>query len=239
MQFIDFFDHIYVVNLPERKDRLKQMERELIQMNMPLSSEKVEIFCAIKPDSAGSFPSIGARGCFLSHYNILKQAKECQFNSVLILEDDLAVSKYFKENEARLVEQLQQIDWAFVYFGHVLDPDIKIETKPVVTLKPFSENIKTTHFYGVNGKILGRLVDFLEEVQRRPPGHPDGGPMHVDGAFSTFRKQNPDLITVVATPSIGGQRRSASDITPKWFDQITVLNKMTNIARNVRNKLMK
>ncbi|WP_254174528.1 glycosyltransferase family 25 protein [Planktothrix pseudagardhii] len=229
MQLIDFFDHVYVINLPERKDRLEQMKRELIKMNIPLTSEKVEIFPAIKPESAESFPSIGARGCLLSHYHILKQAKERQCNRVLILEDDLAISKYFEENEARLLEELQQIDWALVYFGHFLDQDKNIKTEPMVSLKPWVKDIQTAHFYGVNGKILERLVNFFEEIQRRPAGHPDGGPMHVDGVLSTFRKQNPDLITIVVTPSMGLQRGSSSDITPKWFDRITPIQKIAKL----------
>lgn len=239
MELIDFFDHVYVINLPERKDRLEKIKRELIEMNMPLTSEKVEIFPAIRPESAESFPSIGARGCVLSHYNILKQAKERQFNRVLILEDDLALSKYFKENEAKLLEQLQQIDWALVYFGHFLDQDIEIKTEPIVSLKPWVGDIRTTHFYGVNGKILEPLVNFFEEVQKRPAGHPDGGPMQIDGILSTFRKQNPDLITIVTTPSMGLQRGSSSDITPKWFDRITPIRKIANTLRKVRNRLKK
>ena len=81
--------------------------------------------------------------------------------------------------------------------------------------------------------MLPRLVDFLETVLRRPPGHPDGGPMHVDGAYCTFRNQNPEVITLVAHPNLGWQRRSRGDITPRWFDRVPVLRTLIDLARAI------
>lgn len=90
------------------------------------------------------------------------------------------------------------------------------------------------HFYGVNGRVLDRLVAFLELVMSRPPGHPDGGPMHVDGAFSTFRQQNPDVLTLAASPSLGWQRSSRSDIASnRWYDRTPVSRELVGLARRL------
>src|SRR4028119_1283449 len=212
----DYFQGVYAVNLPERKDRRPLIVKELEEAGMPLTPHKVEIFPAIRPEEPGGFPSIGARGCFASHVAILKQAKLEELSNILIVEDDLEISAKFRTDQAVILEQLYQQDWDFVYFGHVE----KVKEKSPVALVLFSEGVRTTHFYAVNGRIFDRLLRFLEELQHRPPGHPDGGPMHLDGAYSTFRDQNPDVVTLIASPNLGWQRSSPSDISPNWWDSV-------------------
>ena len=223
----DYFQRVYAVNLPERKDRRQLIVKELEEAGMPLTPHRVEIFSAIRPDEAGGFPSIGARGCFYSHVAILKQAKHQGLSNILIVEDDLEISAKFRTDQAVIVEQLRQQDWDFVYFGHVE----KVEQKSPLALVPFSKGMMTTHFYAVNGRIFDRLVRFMEELQQRPPGHPDGGPMQIDGAYSTFRAQNPDVITLIASPNLGWQRSSRSDISPKWWDTVPGLRQLVGAAR--------
>ena len=152
MKLTDFFERTYAINLPYRKDRRRMIVRELEKAGMPLEANKVEIFSAIRPEDAGDFPSIGARGCFLSHLAILKQAQADRLANVLIVEDDLVISPQFKTDKAVLIDQLCQKNWDFVYFGHL---EKTLEASPV-TLQPFFEAMMTTHFYSVNGKILDR-----------------------------------------------------------------------------------
>lgn len=236
MKVIDYFEKAYVINLPERKDRLRAMKRELEKAEMPIDSDKVNLFPAIKPQAAHPFPSIGVKGCFLSHYTILKEARDKNLQNVLIMEDDLTISEAFNLYNETIINQLQQYDWGFVYFGHRLGQDNVVEDKTKIQLQSSKVPIVTTHFYGVNGKILDSLVKFLEVVQKRPPGHPNGGPMHVDGAFSRFRKQNPDVLTLVSVPNLGWQRSSRSDIANlKWFDKIPVIKNLVNMARNFKS----
>ncbi len=224
----DYFQGVYAVNLPERTDRRQLIVKELEKAEMPLTLTQVEIFPAIRPDEAGGFPSIGARGCFSSHVAILKQAKQQGFSNVLIVEDDLEISAKFRTDQAVIVEQLCQQDWDFVYFGHVEE----VTEKSPVALVPFSEGLMTTHFYAVNGRIFDRLLRFLEELQQRPAGHPDGGPMHLDGAYSTFRARNPDVMTLIASPNLGWQKSSRSDIYPNpWFDRVPGIKQLADAAR--------
>jgi GR25 family glycosyltransferase involved in LPS biosynthesis len=56
-----------------------------------------EFFPAIRPDGADNFPSVGARGCFLSHLALLKLAISRQLSSITILEDDLNFSGSLQE----------------------------------------------------------------------------------------------------------------------------------------------
>ena len=230
MKIIDFFERAYVINLPSRMDRRKMIVQELKKAEMPLRPNKIEIFPAIRPDNAGGFPSIGVLGCFLSHLTILKRARDEGLANILIMEDDLKISEQFRSSQEILVDQLSQTDWGFVYFGHVEEVS---EAGSPVTLQLLSKSwLISAHFYGVNGAIFDRLLSFLEQLKDRPGGHPDGGPMHLDGAYSTFRAQNPDIVTLIASPNLGWQRSSRSDITTAhWFDKLPVLKQLATAAR--------
>lgn len=230
MKIIDFFDHIYAINLPERKDRCQMIVHQLTKAGLPLTPNKIEIFPALRPDDAAGFPSVGARGCFLSHLATLKQAQKQQLRNVLIIEDDLEIFEQFTAHQEMLVEQLRTTDWGFVYFGH----REKTKAAENVTLQPYNKPIITTHFYGVNSVIFEPLIAFLEKLQQRPPGHPDGGPMQIDGAYTTFRLQNPDVVTLIASPNLGLQQSSRSDNTTKWFDQLPVIKQLATTVRTTK-----
>lgn len=234
MRITDYFARTLIVNLPKRSDRRRQMKRMLKRAGLPLNPGSVEFFVGIRPDSAGDFESVGARGCFLSHLGLLKKAQAEGAPNVLIMEDDLEIDPAFSSLTPTLVSILEREHWGFVYFGHVLKGGPAASTgEPLV---PYNGPIQTAHFVGVNGTILPRLIAALETILSRPPGHPDGGPMHVDGAYSTFRGQNPDVLTLVAQPNLGRQRSSKSDIKTQWFDGTPGLSLLSGLARSMKLK---
>lgn len=229
---LNFFDQSYVINLPERTDRRQGMQKELIRLGGKLALDKVVFFPAIKPVDQGDFPSIGARGCFLSHLEVLKQAKQQNLNHLLIMEDDLSFTPFLRKNQEIVVRELQKLNWDFAYFGHSID----VNSKGNQLFCEYSDSIRLAHFFAVNKNTIFQLVDFLELVLSRPPGHPEGGPMHVDGAYSTFRKQNSDIITLIAQPSLGFQRSSPSSIAGyQWYDQAPGLNNLVGTFRQLKN----
>lgn len=235
MKFTDFFDRVYVINLPYRVDRRKAMEQELENAGMPFTPGKVELFAAIKPDSAGNFESIGYRGAFLSHLAVLKKAKELQLNNVLIMEDDLAISEHFKKYEDRLIEQLRQSNWDIVQFGYLSDQCVDLGESAFATLEPFSGELIGAHFYGVNGKALEQLINFFEMLLKQPAGHPGGSPMSPDGVLNIFPWQHKDIVRLISIPSFGGQRSSRSDCYPnlKWFDRLPLFKRLATVARDL------
>ncbi len=234
MMVMDYFPKSYIVNLPSRTDRRRQMNRMLKRLGPSPQDGRIEYFPAIRPESAGGFVSIGARGCFMSHLGLLKKARDAGLPRVLIMEDDLEITPDFTAMSSALIKVLEREDWGFAYFGHALSD----ETEPASSepLRPYQGPIQLTHFFAINGKILPRVVDFLETLLQRPPGHPDGGPMHVDGAYSTFRKQNPDVLTLAARPNLGWQRSSKSDIHSHWFDSVPGLSTAVSVLRTIHPK---
>ena len=228
MQINDYIDRIYAINLPSRRDRRRVLVQEMEAVGLPLTPTKIEIFPAIRPDTAASFPGIGVYGCFLSHLAILKQARAEGLANVLIMEDDLSIDQRFVVEQESLVKQLQQTEWDIVYFGHI---EALTATSPEFSLQRYSEPVLMTHFYAVNARVFDRLIAFLDALQQRPAGHPDGGPMYIDGAYSFFRERNPDVVTLLAAPSLGWQRSSRSDLTPGWVDRTPVLTQFADLVR--------
>jgi hypothetical protein len=238
MRFSDYFDKTYIINLPERRDRKRAMKREVKKLGMPIVGANIEVFPAIKPSRRDGFPSIGARGCFLSHLSILKKAKGNNLNSLLVMEDDLSISPLLATEQEKLLRTLSESHWHFAYFGHALETEFPVFPEKAI-LRRFDGPIMLAHFYAVNGAILDRLIAFLEAILTRPEGHPDGGPMHVDGAYSMFRQVNPDVKTLVALPSLGRQRSSRSDIYPnRWYDKWSGARELVGQVRKAKELLI-
>ena len=60
--------------------------------------------------------SAGELGCSLSHYEIWKNAKEQNFERILVLEEDFLIQSEFT---MKMVNDLPD-DWDMVYFGRNL-----------------------------------------------------------------------------------------------------------------------
>ncbi|XGV94897.1 MAG: glycosyltransferase family 25 protein [Leptolyngbya sp. BL-A-14] len=243
MKFTEFFDCAYVINLPSRTDRQQEMVEELEKAGMPFTPGKVELFAAIRPDSPGSFTSIGYRGAFLSHLNVLKQAKARGLKNVLVMEDDLELRPDFQQYEETILRELLNTDWDLVHFGYCYDQALGTKAVNSPILQPFADEIIGAQFYAVNGKTLDLLINFFETLLQRSPGHPDGGPMSPDGVFNIFKWQHPSIVRLIAVPSFGDQRSSRSDISAQWFDQVPGLNVLAGLvrkwglARSIKNRL--
>lgn len=233
MHITEYFPKAYAINLKSRTDRRREMDRMLERVGLSANDGWVEYFPGVKVDSAEGFPTAGVRGCFLSHLGVYKKAVEEGLSNVVVMEDDLEIEPTFLEKSAELVEALEQHkDWGFAYFGHILEDDPNHD--PASPLRVATGRIMMGHFYAINGPVLPRLARFFEDVLGRPPGHPDGGPMFNDGATSMFRERNPDVLTLVAQPSMGRQRSSKSDLTTQWFDKIPGVRELAQTARSVK-----
>lgn len=230
---LDYFQRVYIINLPERKDRRKAITAELEQADMPILGGKVELFPAVKPREAMGFPNIGARGCFMSHLGILQSALQRGLSNVLIVEDDLMISPEVNRHIGKILGDLSNIDWGIVYLGHIE----KLASGGEPKFIPFYDPVITSHFYAVNGKVIPRLIEYLEQVLTRQPGDPLGGPMHLDGALTMFRQANPDVLTLIADPNLGKQRPSRSNINCPWYERLPVVMQAADLARIIRDRL--
>ena len=201
------FDSIRIVSLTERTDRRKEIMQEFSTFGMIPGQGVTTFFDAIRPADAGGFPSIGARGCYLSHLQVLRQARDQGVARLLVLEDDAMFLPELRQ-ASRLVEFCQTERWDFLYPGHYLPA----ESGPLRWIQT-DANILCTHAYALHHRAIPALIGFLEECLARPPGDPAGGPMHLDAAYSTFRLTHPTCLTFRASHSLILQRSSSSDVS--------------------------
>ena len=204
------FDRVYVINLPDRTDRRREMVAQLGRIGLD-GDPLVEFFPAVRPVDKGDFGSLGERGCFLSHLGALKDAVGKGHRSILILEDDVDWTPAVLARNARL-DALRDTDWDFLHGGRGHDHAAADGAISLQRLEPERE-LLLGHFIGLRGEAIERMVDYLEAMLQRPKGSPDGGPMHVDGAYSWFRRAHPEVAAYVCTPSVAQQRSSRSDIS--------------------------
>jgi glycosyl transferase, family 25 len=202
------FEQVRIINLVDRPDRRREMVGELNRIGG--LAPNIDFHDAHRPTEAGGFPNIGARGCFESHLGILRSARDANVQSLLLLEDDLDFTRDGRSRLDGLMPELFSRRWDFFYGAHLLAANGRRGLVDVPPEKP----VLTTSFVGFTGAVLEPLVDFLEGLLTRPPGSPDFGPMHVDGAYTVFRSLHPGLVTVAAFPALGRQRSSPSDVTP-------------------------
>lgn len=206
----DKFDQVRVINLPQRLDRRRAMEREFSKVG--LTNEKYDFFSAIKPVHKGDFTSIGARGCYESHLNILKEANAAQ-HSVLIMEDDCA----FAIDAAR---DPFSGDWEIFYGGYY----------PADPKNLYESDIIGSHMMGFSRDGVSMAADYLENLSYEGI-HPP-----IDAAYVWFRRANPQVRSHFAVPPVARQRRSRSDVADlKLYDRLPIVKSAVNAIRAWRD----
>lgn len=211
----------YLINLPERTDRLAVAKKELARVGWVLGPDQVTLFPAKRFADRGMFPSAGARGAFFSHVACLRNGLIDGQHHVLLLEDDICFAPSLPRLAPAIGEMLEKIDWDFCYFGHEATgviPRANSQSKHV-KLSPYHGDIIGLHFCLVNARVLQRLLEHVDLVASGTEGDQIFGPMPIDGALNIFRRINPGVKTVIASPKLGWQRPSRSDITGRSFDK--------------------
>ena len=237
MTLLEYFDRVSVIHLPDRVDRFRALKRELRCLGIDLHDPKVQVPHAPKPGDANGFPSKGVYGNFLSHYEILKGALHDGLRTVWVLEDDAIFSRRMLRQQEQIVEFLSQTPWDLCYFGHGLKCELVNMAEGLVR---YSGPFRHAHCYAASSQVLARLVSYLEETMDNPPGHPRGGRMYVDGAFSLFRRWNPDVVSLVANPLMCRQKGCRSSLgAVRWYDQYRLTATLATTARWVRDECWK
>lgn len=231
MQWHEAFDQIRIINLETRRDRRRETEQEFARHGLSLTPPRARFFAAIAPAEAAGFPNPGVRGCYLSHLAVLREACETAHGPLLVLEDDVAFTRRIGQAAPEAIAALGPLDWDLAYLGHAY-PD---EPGPVGWLRIDTPR-PLAHCYAVHPRVLPRLVRFLEDILQRPPGHPDGGPMHIDGALSTFITRHRDEVRAYrCSVNLAYQRPSRTDLhRPSLLDRHAILGPLARGYRGLK-----
>lgn len=223
----------YLVNLDKDTDRLKKSKQELNKINITdferfsavsVSNEEVENL-SIFPKK---FKNLGQIGCFLSHYNILKQNKNSKKN-VCIFEDDIEFCDDFNERMLYIENNLSFEDWDILFLSSYYhlnsnpvwsNPEYE-ETKVKYIHRTYSSFC--THSYIVNKKSINKILDFLENNQENF--------FAIDHAYIEFQKINKCFSF---TPGCVNQRPDISNIYNTSFNQYEYFSK--NCGQHIFHK---
>jgi glycosyl transferase family 25 len=198
-----FFEQVFVLNLPRRKDRKMQIIDELKRYNI-----KYEFIDAVDGSaldiknmmSLDNTPvSVGDIGCTRSHLAIARLARLRGLKNYFVFEDDALLVSNFNKIFAHDIIQLPS-DWNMVYLGGNHDGSI---TKVTDNIWKMSRTF-TTHAYGVQGGCINKIIEVLSLDSEK-----------VDVAISTIHSQLP---CYVLRPHIAFQRPSFSDILNTFTD---------------------
>lgn len=234
--FAGAFPKVRVINLPHRADRRREMDAEFAKLGL-VFDDNIRLYIATRYDDPAGFPTIGARGCFMSHLGVLEEALADDVETVLIVEDDLSFSA---DEIARMAETLGTLEtrpWSIFYGGLLRYGDQDQPSgvaSPLFVAEP-GTGIMGSHFIALRRNAIAAAVPYFQTILTRPPGSPEGGPMHVDGAYGWLRAARPDLITLVAHPGLGHQRPSRTDVHQlRWKDRVPVVRDVVQWLRQAR-----
>ena len=201
------FDKIYCINLDSRSDRWEECLDEFKKIGIENDVERVSAF-QMTP---------GIAGCTKSHLECIKLAKLNNYNSVLILEDDVTFTDNFTEIYNAGVNQLldKSIKYDMLYFSANLygDGNYLIDDN----LAKIS-SAKAGHAYIVNSSVYDIIINAFSDIQWNAPHnwhHGNPNRMNMD----TWYKNIQQLGNVYGIyPSLAEQRPSHSDLLNTYCD---------------------
>lgn len=202
MNITNFFSKTYCINLERRKDRWNEclLEFENKELN------NIERIFAVDGKDLMFFSqkvNSSALALILTNEKIFESAIENNYETILILEDDIEFTDQVKDISS-FVEKLPE-NWDMIYFGgnhntHVGHKAPESINEKVVKL----HHTFSTHCIGINKKAYQPILDRI-----RKRDHP------LDVIYSDLQKK---LNVYSFAPAMATQRVSFSDIENKVTD---------------------
>lgn len=223
----DHYDRVRIVSLASRKDRRREMMRELRAIGQD-RNPKIRFFDAYRYPDAGLFRSAGSHACFRSHLAILEEAA-ADGESVLILQDDC-------EFLPDIRHYTPPADCDVFYGGYLASDPADLDGSDIIG----------AHCMGFSAGAARKASAYLRRLldpacppdpkAASDPGFDSRLRPPIDGACVWFRRAHPELKTVFNP--VANQRPSRSDITPnRFFDRLWGLRQLAFVARGIKRRL--
>lgn len=179
----DHFPHAYLINLDHRTDRIESLNTHLKTIGE--SDFKYTRFSAVNgaalPDSEiakmskstsatrnGKDDRRGRYAVYKSHLNVLKEARDKQLPSVLVLEDDVRFAPWhLSHNYLHKVSKELPSDWDMLFLGYYEAGDSYLKHSEHLVRPKVPYDL---HAYVVNARMYDRLIEVLEKEFEKPEG---------------------------------------------------------------------
>jgi len=207
---VDRVDKIFCINLDKRPDR---WEAVLSQFNKVGLDGHVQRYSAIEA-------SPGVVGCTLSHYNIIKKAKEEGYKNVLIFEDDVEFIRtdQFEDTIINSFSQLESlnIDYDMFYLGGNVKGN---NNKRINTNLVELNNVKCAHAYITCESVYDTILNIIDagdinNIWSWNGGNPDR--LNIDYTYAARIAPNYNVYGV--WPMLAKQAAGISDLNGEYHD---------------------
>lgn len=162
------WDNIFIINLKRRPDRQEQMVKRLQDASIN-TYEFIEAFDGLDPEITNQFLEIkknqsnpivtpGHFACLLSHIKAIKLAKDRNYSSIMILEDDV----YFCNDFLDKLSTITVSNFDMIYLGGIVS-----RKKIFLSDWAFCDGYKIMGAYGyiLNESLFDKVLSKLEKLQ--------------------------------------------------------------------------
>ena len=195
--------YMFYINLDSRTDRREEFEEECRRMSI-----SVERFPAIQRNP-------GAIGCSYSHYNVIKIAKEREYPSVIVFEDDFQFSVSREEFDSVISSLPEDFDVVMLSYDLQKQDAYNEKFGRVLEVQSASGYIVSSKFYD---RLLSTWEQSLEEYEKHPHCHW----LYIND--QAWKPLQPVSRWYYSTLRIGKQRPSWSDLSNRFADYDKSIN---------------
>lgn len=178
-----YVDSIIIICLPQRHDYVKDFCNNMgIHPIIFKAIDKHTIHTKDIDITTNAKLNLGEKACYLSHLQVWKHIEK-QGGNVLILEDDVMVTKYINKIDQIMI-QAKNLQWDLLYLGRCWDlcqRNMPISNDLVSTKFP-----GCTHAYIVTPKSCTKLISLMSKMQNT-----------LDRSIKFLAKQN--ILTCIAS----------------------------------------
>ena len=201
----DILQNHYYINLDHRKDRNESAIQELSKIGIKNPNR----FSAIKKDN-------GAIGCFMTHLEVLKSARDINLPYVTIFEDDVLFlePKETLEKLDRIVNS--GIEWDVILLGGNNYPPYQKINEDCIKVN----NCQTTTAYIVKQSYYDKLINHWKEGLDKLIETNDHTKYALDQYWKILQKKDNFILI---TPLNVVQKESYSDIEGKNVNYVDIM----------------
>ena len=154
---MNFFDHIFFINLDRRPDRLKSISEQLKRVGFDAERISAVDGSLLNPNQkiGNGWNHKGVAGCLLSHRKLVQVAKERGYKNFLAIEDDTILADDFRERFDSYIKQLPP-DWDMIYFG---GNHLSLDRSGININVGKCKHTLTTNMYGMSDRLYDHVLD--------------------------------------------------------------------------------
>lgn len=107
---IEYFDHIYIICLPDRLNKFKRLRTSLQHFYPDVEPQYFEATDTRHLNNHFI-------GNSLSHRNVIQHAKSHKYKRIMVFEEDAILHKYFNYYLDNVISEMQTVEWDMVKLG--------------------------------------------------------------------------------------------------------------------------